>query len=200
MGKIFTARLTAAAVINLPKPGMTLEKIRVFGGATPGTLGILFDGQANAHFPTPSNGTRGFEDYPVNWGPLGSTLQAAIFTFNGGISVAELQFSDAPTPGPSIEEYRGVRFARTDGGAVNAAITVSFDKAPGKPSAILALCSASASRFQFPSIGGGQEQVESAIVERIPDLMEAPHLPETNSLTLQAISDAAQTLQAVVYY
>src|SRR5213592_2880464 len=90
----FTARLTAAAVINLPVAGMHLNKLKVFGGATPGAFSILWNGTGNAVFAGPTNGVK---EYAVHWGPIRSaSLQAAIFTFGTGLAVVELTFSTVP--------------------------------------------------------------------------------------------------------
>lgn len=203
MPVIFTARLTAAAAVALPASGYHLTKVKLIGGATPGTLSILWNGTGNAVFPVPSTGTTGKTVYDVEWGPLPQTLQAAIFTFGGGLSVAELTFSDAGGKGPNIASFRGIVFRRTDAGAVTATITVSYDEGPAKPRAIIGLTSASAGRAQPPSIGGVQAQFEALVsddlfddfVYLMPDLKTAQ-----NSLTLNVITDGASTSQYVVYY
>lgn len=207
-GAVFTARLTAAAAVNLPASGYHLVKIKLIGGATPGALSILFNGTAKAIFPQPSDGTRGHAVYEIEWGPVPQTLQAALFTFTGGLSVAELVFEKTPRfPEMPISKYRGILFARTDAGAVNAGITVSYDEGPAKPRSIVGFISASAGRAQPPSVGGVQGQYEALVSAEyqmgprndheyaFPMLIEAQ-----NSLTLTVISDAASTSQYTVYY
>ena len=83
---------------------------------------------------------------------------------------------------------------------MNAAITVSYDTGPGKPSSIVAQNSASTGRFQLPATGALQQQNECSTEEFEPEEMPIADLPQTVNLTLQAISDAAQTLQALVGY
>lgn len=195
----FTQRLTGAAPITLPAPGMFLIKVKVFGGATPGTFAILWNGTGNAHFYGPTNGLK---EFAVTWGPLRSaTLQAAIFTFGAGVSSVELTFSTKSAGGPDISKYRAILFRRVDGGAVTAAITTSYDEGPNKPKAIVALNSASTGRFQFPSVGGVQQQAECSGTSFGSDPLPAPDLgmPQ-NNLTLTGISDAAQTIAGVIYY
>lgn len=196
-----TSRLTAAADITLSKSGMYLTHVRVYAGATPGTLGWLYDGVASAHFPAPSNATRGHKTYKVSYLVQGTTIPSAVLTFNGGLSVAELQFADAtPTGHPDMTSYRALRFARTDVGAVTGDITANFTGGNQAPRGVVCHISASAGRVRFPSISGLRESVEAVISDTWCETLPAPTLTPTQSLTLEGVTDGAATIQAIVYY
>lgn len=194
-------RLTASAALAPPQPGMYLVRVRIFGGTTPGTLAIRYNGTANAHFPTPSDGTTGYAEYETNWKITGTSVPAGSIVFNGGIAVAELVYSTQPNgKGKAIESFRAIRFARTDVGAVTADVTVSYDEAPARPLFVHPATSASRGRATFPATGALQFTMESAPSSWSAELGTAPELSQTNDLTLSVITDAAATSQYVVYY
>ena len=196
-----TQRLTGAADVTLAKSGMHLHVVRVYGGATPGTFAWLYDGAASAHFPSPTNATRGYAEYKVSYLVSGQTIPAAVFGFNGGTNVVELTFADAaPSGAPAIETFRALRFARTDAGAVTGDVTGNYAGGNASPKAVVVYTSASAGRVSFPPSGGMRQTVEALITDRQAMLMPAPGIPATASLTLSVVTDGASTIQAVVYY
>jgi hypothetical protein len=196
---IFTSRLTAAGTITLPRSGMHLVRVRVFGGTLPGSFRIRYRPSSVAHFPTPVSG---FADYPVSWGPLSASLDSSIFSLSaaGHPAIIELQFADAPMGGPPIETYRAIEFRRVDAGAVTADITTTYDDAPNVPKAIVGMISASAGRAQFASVGGVRAQVEASPEEFLSSTFPAPTITPQSSLVLTVITDAAATIGFWVYY
>jgi hypothetical protein len=196
---IHTVRATSAALITLPKAGLVLVAVVCLGGATPGSFSLIYDGQSVAHFASPISRSR---RWPVTWGPLGQNIVAAVQGFNGGIAAVELQFAEAPMGGQPISAYRAIRFARTDGGAVSANITVSYDVGPARPSAVLGLISASAGRAGFPTLNQMTYQTEAVPPEYPGDgyLPVPAYDDDTNSLTLLVSTDAASTSQFLVGY
>src|SRR2546427_4662952 len=191
-------RQAAVALVSLPVSGLYLVKIRTRGGATPGSLSILYDGRSFAHFDAPTNGQG---EHDVAWGPLGNNIPAAVFAANGGISSWEFLFANRPPTGaPGIDSYRAIRFARTDGGAVTAGITVTYDGVSAKPRGIRAYISASAGRFTFPAKGAFIPQVDCSSQAFVPDFIPASDYDLGNDLTLTGISDGAATIQAIVFY
>ncbi len=217
--KLHTVRLTAATVINLPIQNLKLIRVRTLGGATPGTFSLLYDGISTAHFIAATNGNLSWR---VTWPIGGLTIAAAIQTFSGGISAAVLTFSTGDEASPPIAQYRAIRFARTDGVATTANITVNFDRAPANPRRAIASTSTSTGRFTFPTDGPTTQTVECdnrnslegfeapsdplypnlSTIEPLNQYTpsQAGTLPFPISLTLSGISDAAQTIQCVVYY
>ena len=200
MREYHTVRLTASAAIQLPRPDMHLVKVRTYGGATPGSFSLLYDGQANAHFPAPSDGTNGEAVFAVEWSVRGSNIPAASVLFNGGVTIVELTFSVDPGEGRPISSFRAIRFARTDGGAVTANVAVNYDVGPNVPRSVIGQISASAGRAVFPAIGASLFQHEAGREGFLTDVENAPELPRSNSLTLSVITDAAATSQYLVYY
>ena len=200
--QIEVERLAAAGEVTLPRAGLILTHIRVYGGATPGSFSWLYDGAASAHFPSPTNGTRGHKTYKVNHKIEGASIPAAVFTFNGGLSVVELVFSDtAPAADHKpIKDFRALRFARTDAGAVTADVTVNFAGGNGKPRGIVGLTSASAGRARLPPTGSLRQQVEAVISDTWGEVLPVADIPESASLTLELITDGASTSQYIVYY
>lgn len=197
-----TERLTAAAEVTVPKAGMYLTDVRLWAGATPGAFSMLYKGGEAAVFPVPSNGTRGHASYKVSYQAGGASLPAALFTFTGGLTVVELQFSDtAPSGHPSIEQYRGLIFRRVDAGAVTADVTVNYAGGDAKPKGIVVHTSASLGRMRFPVTGSYRRTVEAVVSESYVGTFLAPDLGSpSSSLTLSVETDAAQTIQGVVYY
>lgn len=197
-----TSRLTAAADVNLAKAGLHCVRVRVYVTTIPGSFSWLYDGAASAHFPCPSNATRGHKTYKVEHVIDGNTIPSAVFTFNGGTSmVVELLFSDTAESGaPSMASYRAIRFARTDAGAVTGDVTANFAGGDASPKGVVVHTSASFGRVLFPSVGSLREQVEAVISDSWCEIMPAPAIPASASLTLSVITDAASSIQAIVYY
>lgn len=195
-------------MITLPNANLRLTKIKVLGGATPGTFALTYRGAATAHWASPISRSK---SYYVNWPVGGSQIPAALQTFNGGIAAVELTFSEGsampggPTnPSLSVEAFRAVRGARTAAGAESFAVTVTYDVGPNMPKRILLLTSASAGRWTFPATGALVFQPEDtppqALAEWLDEDYETPDLPPANTLVLTAVADAALTHQALVYY
>ena len=202
-GPYYTSRrLTAAADVNLVRE-MYLREIRVYGGATPGSFSWLLDGTgARAHFSTPTDGTRGYASYKVNFKVEGTTIPSATFELLGGVSFVELMFSDdAPGAGHlPLSKWRAIRFARTDAGAVTGTVTGTFPGAKAKPLWVLGYISASAGRATFPLAGNVQMSHEAIIASRAGEAAPVPNIPESQTLDLSIITDAASTSQYLVGY
>lgn len=199
---IRTQRLTAAAEQNLQRSGMTLTRVRVRTGATPGCLGIRY-GQAGqvARFPVGSNGTQGTRTYKVNWKIEGSVIPADVFTFTGGLALAELFFESDPEGGlPSIETYRGLAFFRTDAGAVTADITENFIGGDNTPKGIMGFISASTGRATFASHDQATESIDGHITDGGGEILPCPGVGAASSLTLSVLTAAAASSLYVVYY
>lgn len=204
-----TVVLSGAAAINLPVPNMFLVRVRATASTTPGTFGMLYDGQAVAHFPAgianvPTGTAQATFDHLVNFQVRGTVFPAASVQFNGGMTTVELTFSTQPPQGhPSITEYRAIRFARTDGGAVTGTVTVSYDQGPNKPRSITGNTSSNASNAAatLPSLGPFTQVYGCpAPVGQQGTPIEVSDLPAANSLTLTLSSTAATTHQYIVYY
>jgi hypothetical protein len=177
--------------------GLYLVRIETRGGATPGDMGLNYDGTSIARFSAPTNG---YDAKDVNWGPLGLNIPASSVLFEGGIASVVFHFSNRPGRGAGIATFRRIRLARTDGAAVTAGVTVSYDTGPGKPTHAVVENSTSTGRVQYPATGALQENPECSALTFEPEEFPAPDIPPTVSLTLTLISDAAQTLQALVGY
>lgn len=197
-------RLTAAAALTPAVDGMYLTKVRCLGGTTWGTLSIQYDSAARAHFIAPSDGTRGFAEYDVSWQIKGTNIPAGSIGFNGGISVAELEYCTIPNPsgvqGKSIESFRAMRNARTDAGATTADITTTWDVSGSAPMWIHVGISASNGRIVLPAVGTFQRQIEAERRTELGKLVRAPVLAKANTLVVSHVTDGAATIQSVYYY
>lgn len=193
-------RLTASAALALPSQGMYLDRVRVWGGTTPGSFQLSIDGAAVAHFPSPTDGTRGFAEYKVTHKFGGTSVPASSVVFNGGLAVVELIYADKAGGHPPLSAFRGLRFARTDGGAVTGDVTASFEGGDSIPKSVVVYTSASRCRIRFPATGSLEETVEGVIAPLRVDPSPAPALPATGDLTLSIETDGASTAQAIVYY
>lgn len=192
-----TQRLVAAAALAPPQKNMHLVHLRCHAGATPGDFTINYDGKSIAHFPAPANG---LAEYDLEFGIQGANIPVGSIAFLGGMDWVEATYSTNPGKGPPIDTYRGIRFARTDAGAVTADVTVAFDAGDSAPNAVIAHISASAGRVRFPATGSLQMDYEANPEEFLGMPAPVSPLPEAADLTLSVITDAAATIQAIVYY
>lgn len=199
-----TVRLTAAALVTLPRGGLWLAMVRVFSGATPGAFQYRYKGSAQATWVAPSNGTRGRRVYKMMEKFEGTQIPAGAMTFTGGTSVVELIFTDQkPSAGHSFDDLRGIVLTRTDVGAVSASITGNYDVAPAVPRALEAYISASAGRIVFPAIDQLTPQVEAVVAELgrgDSEAIPAPPFSPSNSISPTVTTDGASTILAALYY
>lgn len=145
--------------------GITLE-----GGATPGAWEFLYDGTHQAIFPVGASGldatgaigpiVEAF--YPVNYGPIGTNIPAAVQTYGGGLAAVRFLFSNRPNPrGVRLSSFTGVFVTGNESGTSGTSKTYTIPGALGKPTGFVALSSiqaGTASAFpsaevDFPAIG-----------------------------------------------
>lgn len=221
MGILHTVRLASAGAITLPKAGLWLLYVRTIAAvsSTPGDFALIYDGASTARFASlgSTSGYIGYMEHFVNWQVNTASYQASSVLFEGGIGAVELIFSDQPIPvsgrqplggpamqnaGPAaIQAFRASRIARTDGMAVTANITLTYDVQPNVPREAMVLTSAATQgRVLYPATGGYLSQVEAIPSPFPPSRIPAPTLPATNTVVFSVITDAACTIQALVYY
>lgn len=201
----YTTALTSAATITLPDVGYRLVRVLCETGSTPGSFQVNPDGITQCHFPSGSNGVTGTMAWAVLWDFKGTTLPAALFTFNGGLSRAVLTFSKGRSRGPDIMAYRAIRFTVTTSAAhatPTAFAAGIYSVAPAVPVGVLTVATFQGGSFYWPQIGTAQsaapcDSAQSAVTSHV-----APNgLPKATTLTpLYTNTVAAGTIDAYVGY
>lgn len=199
-----SAVITSATTITLPDSDYTLVQVKVSTGTTPGSLSLLYNGVAKAHFPTGSDGTTGQMTWSVNWRPGSSTIPAGIQTFNGGLTQAVLTFSRGKSSGPNLDAYRALRYTVTTAAthATQTAFTSqNFDQSPGIPRATIVFGTVAGYDFYYPAVGGPQAIVDADFKPGSATVHRAPILPKATALVpFYTNTTAAGTLDAYVFY
>jgi len=201
----YVTAVTSASTITLPDVGFRLVRIAVETGTTPGSFQINPDGITQCHFPAPSNGTTGMMAWATLWSFQGTTLPAALFVFNGGVSRAVLTFSKGQSMGPDIYAYRAIRFTVTTS-ATHAAATAfsagTYSVAPAVPLGVITVATYQGGSFFWPQIGTSQSGAPCDSNPAGITLHKAPNgLPKATTLTpLYTNTTAAGTIDAYVGY
>lgn len=140
------------------------------GAAGAGAWEFLFDGTHQAIFPcgasgldaTGAIGLQAGLFIPLNYGPIGTNIPAAVQTYGGGLAAVSFVFSNKPNPaGFRISSFTGVFVSGNESGTGGTAKTYTIPGALGKPTAMIALASIASGNatgipvgvIQFPAIG-----------------------------------------------
>jgi hypothetical protein len=201
----YTTAITSATAITLPDIGYRLVRVYVESGTTPGSFQINPDGITQCHFPCPSNGTTGNYAWAVLWSFQGTSLPAALFTFNGGISRVVLTFSKGLSRGPDIYAYRAIRFTVTTSATHSTGTAFSagtYSVAPAVPVGVITVATYQGGTFLWPQIGTAQSAAPCDSNPAAANSHVAPNgLPKATTLTpLYTNSTAAGTIDAYVGY
>jgi len=163
-------RNTSAASAAPTQQTEYLVGVELEGGATAGAWEFLFDGTHSAIFPvgasgldaTGAIGPEAVAFYPLNYGPIGTSIPAGPQTFGGGLAAVKFIFSNRPNPlGYRLSQFAGVFVTANLSSTTGAAETYTIPGALGKPTSIIAFQSIEAgtasgfpvSQIEFPAIG-----------------------------------------------
>jgi hypothetical protein len=163
-------RNTSAAAAEPTQQNEFLAGIVLEGGATAGAWEFTFDGVHTAIFPvgasglnaTGAIGTHAAAFIPLNYGPIGTSIPAAMQTFGGGLAAVNFVFSNKQNPlGFRISQFPGVFVTGNESGTSGTSRTYTIPGALGKPIAIVAFESIEAGtatgiptgEIEFPAIG-----------------------------------------------
>lgn len=227
-GVIYESVRNASAAAAAPtQQNEYLVGIVLEGGGANGAGAWLFqyDGTHQAVFPVGASGldatgaigpsTEMF--YPLNYGPIGTNIPAAVQTYSGGLAAVRFIFSNRPNPaGYRISAFTGVFVTGTESGTGGTSKTYSIPGALGKPTGIVGLASIATgtatgvpiAEIDFPAIGNYGSFAVPASLGRGDDRYKLWAVPDYDpaasfSLTHKAISlGAATTIQIAgsLYY
>jgi hypothetical protein len=163
-------RNTSAAAATPTQQNEYLAGVLLEGGATAGAWEFLFDGTHQAIFPvgasgldaTGAIGPQAAIWIPLNYGPIGTNIPAAVQTYGGGMAAVSFVFSNRPNPlGYRISAFTGVYVTANESGTSGTAKTYTIPGALGKPTGIIAHAAISVGTatgipigvIQFPTVG-----------------------------------------------
>jgi len=170
-GQVFeVVRNTSAASASPTQQNEFLVGVLLEGGATPGAWEFLWDGTHQSILPvgasgldaTGAIGPQNCEFVPLSYGPIGTSIPAAVQTYGGGLAAVSFVFSNRPNPlGYRISAFTGVFVTGNESGTGGTARTYAIPGALGKPTGIIAHAAIEAGTatgfpigvIQFPAIG-----------------------------------------------
>lgn len=147
-GQVYeVVRNTSAAAAAPTQQNEYLVGVFLEGGATAGAWQFLFDGTHQAIFPcgasgldaTGAIGLQAGLFIPLNYGPIGTNIPAAVQTYGGGLAAVSFVFSNRPNPlGYRISSFTGVYVTGNESGTSGTSRTYTIPGALGKPTGIIA--------------------------------------------------------------
>jgi hypothetical protein len=176
-------RNTSAAAAAPTQQNEFLVGLELESGANPGAFEFLFDGVHTANFvvggsgfdATGAIGPETVAFYPVNYGPIGTNIPAAVQTYGGSLAAVKFIFSNRPNPlGYRMSQFTSVFVTGNESGTGGTSRTYTIPGALGKPTAIVALESIEAGtatgipigEIQFPAIGNYAAYTVPAVLGR----------------------------------